>query len=345
MQTKKEKVDLSKALDASLVDTESSRTESREHDTSSSSGNDAYAVDADIRPIYNEEPMAEENNTDIQAKIQEGGAHIDDDEFINPFCTSIQEVAESSSRNIDPSNMHTFYQPHQSEHQWTKDHPLEQEAMADSTWIEAMHDELHQFDTLQIWELIDKPFDGHENDISKWSIEGGGLCCSVEKYFQTLIMLAALILEKSLGGIQFFSDKLVSWMSKKQDYTAMSSAEAVYVALSASCAQVMWTRTQLKDYGFNYNKIPLYCDSQLAIAISCNPVQHYRTKHIHTRYHFIKEQVENVIIELYFVRTEYQLAVMFTNALLEERFKYLVRRIGMRCLTPAEVEVLEKESA
>ncbi|GJR52992.1 hypothetical protein Tco_1403513, partial [Tanacetum coccineum] len=85
------------------------------------------------------------------------------------------------------------------------------------------------------------------------------------------------------GGIQFLGDKLVSWMSKKQNCTAMSSAEAEYVALSASCAQVMWMRTQLKDYGFNYNKIPLYCDSQSAIAISCNPVQHSRTKHIHTR--------------------------------------------------------------
>ncbi|GJS10992.1 retrovirus-related pol polyprotein from transposon TNT 1-94 [Tanacetum coccineum] len=146
-------------------------------------------------------------------------------------------------------------------------------------------------------------------------------------------------------GIQFLGDKLVSWMSKKQDCTAMSSAEAEYVALSASCAQVMWMRTQLQDYGFNYNKIPLYCDSQSAIAISCNPVQHSRTKHIHTRYHFIKEQVENGIIELYFVRTEYQLADMFTKALPEERFQYLVRRIGMRCLTPAELEVLTNESA
>ncbi|GJR39114.1 retrovirus-related pol polyprotein from transposon TNT 1-94 [Tanacetum coccineum] len=59
------------------------------------------------------------------------------------------------------------------------------------------------------------------------------------------------------GGIHFLGDKLVSWMSKKQDCTAMSSAEAEYVALSASCAQVMWMRTQLKDYGFNYNKIPV----------------------------------------------------------------------------------------
>ncbi|GJW33887.1 retrovirus-related pol polyprotein from transposon TNT 1-94 [Tanacetum coccineum] len=110
------------------------------------------------------------------------------------------------------------------------------------------------------------------------------------------------------GGIQFLGDKLVSKMSKKQYCTAISSTEAQYVALSASCAQVMWMRTQLKVYGFNYNKILLYYDSQSAIAISCKAVQHSHTKHIHTRYHFIKEQVENDIIKLYFVRTEYQLA-------------------------------------
>ncbi|GJW53674.1 hypothetical protein Tco_0097759 [Tanacetum coccineum] len=100
-------------------------------------------------------------------------------------------------------------------------------------------------------------------------------------------------------------------MSKKQDCTALSTAEAKYVALSASCAQVMWMRTQFKDYGFEYNKIPLYCYSQSAIAISCNPLQHSRTKHINVRYHFIKEQVERGIIKVYFVRTEYQLADMF----------------------------------
>nr|GEX83085.1 retrovirus-related Pol polyprotein from transposon TNT 1-94 [Tanacetum cinerariifolium] len=139
------------------------------------------------------------------------------------------------------------------------------------------------------------------------------------------------------GGIQLLSDKLVSWMSKKQDCTAMSSTKAEYVALSASCAQVMWMQTQLQDYGLNYNNIPLYYDSQSAIAISCNPVRHSRTKHIHTRYHFIKEQVENGITEFYFVRFEYQLADMFTKALPEDRFKYLDRRIGMRCLILAEL--------
>ncbi|GJW47055.1 retrovirus-related pol polyprotein from transposon TNT 1-94 [Tanacetum coccineum] len=151
-------------------------------------------------------------------------------------------------------------------------------------------------------------------------------------------------LKNTSRGIQFLGDKLVSWMSKKQDCTAMSTAEA-YVSLSASYAQVLWMRTQLKDYGFDYNRIPLYCDSQSAISISCNPVQHSRTKHINVRYHFIKEQIERDIVELYFVKTEYQLTDMFTKSISQERFEYLVGRLGMRCLTPAELEVMANESA
>ncbi|GKA20754.1 hypothetical protein Tco_0700743 [Tanacetum coccineum] len=69
-------------------------------------------------------------------------------------------------------------------------------------------------------------------------------------------------------GIQFLGDKLVSWMSKNQDCTIMSTTEAEYVALSESHAQVLWMRIQLKDYGFDYTRVPLYCDSQSAITIS-----------------------------------------------------------------------------
>ncbi|GJX56297.1 hypothetical protein Tco_0286194 [Tanacetum coccineum] len=87
-------------------------------------------------------------------------------------------------------------------------------------------------------------------------------------------------------------------------------------------------RTQLLDYGYKYNRIPMYCDSKSVIAISCNPVQHSKTKHIDIRYHFIKEHVEKGTVELYFVRTVYQLADLFTKALPKERFEYLVHRIG-----------------
>ncbi|GKC98548.1 hypothetical protein Tco_1168823 [Tanacetum coccineum] len=92
------------------------------------------------------------------------------------------------------------------------------------------------------------------------------------------------------GGIKFLGgDKLVSWSSKKQDCTSMSSAKSEYVSLSACCAQVLWFRTQLTDYGFYFDRIPMYCDLKAAIAISCNPVQHSCSKYIDVNYHFIKE--------------------------------------------------------
>ncbi|GJX71902.1 retrovirus-related pol polyprotein from transposon TNT 1-94 [Tanacetum coccineum] len=540
----------------------------------------------DTQPSTNIHPTtnihAEENN-DNQAE----DAQFQQDEFTNPFCTPVQDVAESSLRNIGNSNLHTFNQPQDSEYRWTKDHPLTQvrgnpskpvqtrrqlatdpemcmfaltvstmepknikEAMDDSAWIEAMQEELHQFDRLQVWELVDKPFgkNGYAQEEGNDFEESFALVARLEavwifvayaahKYFPiyqmdvktaflngplkeevyvaqpdgfvdpyhpkkvyllrkalyglkqapkawydelsdfliskgftkgtidpTLFMIrygedillvqiyvddiifgstnpkfskrfeklihsrfemslmgemkfflglqihqsprgifinqakyALEILKKhgmekgqsigtpmatkpkldadlsgtlvdqtdyrskigslmyltssrpdivqavcycaryqarptekhlkevkrifrylrgtinmglwypkdsgfeltafsdadhagcidtrksTSGGIQFLGDKLVSWMSKKQDYTPMSSAEAEYVALSASCAQVMWMRKRLKDYGFKYNKIPL---------------------------------------------TEYQLADMFTKALPEDRFQYLFRRIG-----------------
>ncbi|GJR19931.1 retrovirus-related pol polyprotein from transposon TNT 1-94 [Tanacetum coccineum] len=129
------------------------------------------------------------------------------------------------------------------------------------------------------------------------------------------------------GGIQFLGDKLMSWSSKKQDCTAMSTAEVEYVSLSACCAHIIWMRTQLLDYGYKYNKIPMYCDLKSAIAIAYNPVQHSHTKHINIRYHFIKEHVEKGTVELYFVETKYQLADLFTKALSKKRFEYLVYRI------------------
>nr|GEX48967.1 hypothetical protein [Tanacetum cinerariifolium] len=525
-----------------------------------------------------------------QAETITKNAQVEDDEFINIFCTPVQDRGETSSRHVDSSNMHTFYQHHPSEHRWMKDHPLEQvignpsylvktrrqlesngemcmfaltvsrtelknikEAMADSTWIESMQEELHQFDRLDIWELVDRPLcknvinmkwlwkskrdkentvirkksrfvakryaqkegvdfeesfapvarleavwlfiadaahksftvyqmdvkitflygplkeevyvnqpDGfvdpyhpdkvyrlkralyglkqaprawydelsnflvskgfskgyidptlfitkHRGDIllvqiyvddiifgytnlklskqfeklmhSKFEMSmmgelkfflgiqihqsPRGIFINQAKYAQEILIkhvsrpdivhatcycarYQAKPTEKHLtvvkrifrylkdtinmglwylkdtgfeltafsnsdhagcldsrkstsGGIQFLGgDKLVTWSSKKQDCTSMSSAEAEYVSLSACYAQVLWMRTQLTDYGFHFDKIPI---------------------------------------------TEYQLADLFTKALSEDRFKYLVRRLGMRCLTPEELEVLANESA
>ncbi|GKD61653.1 retrovirus-related pol polyprotein from transposon TNT 1-94 [Tanacetum coccineum] len=113
----------------------------------------------------------------------------------------------------------------------------------------------------------------------------------------------------TLGSAQFLGDKLVSWYSKKQKSTAISTTEAEYIAMSGCCAQILWMRSQLLDYDFAFNKIPLYCDNRSAIALYCNNVQHSRSKHIDIRHHFIREQVEKGVVELYFVTTDYELTV------------------------------------
>ncbi|GKC46743.1 retrovirus-related pol polyprotein from transposon TNT 1-94 [Tanacetum coccineum] len=82
-----------------------------------------------------------------------------------------------------------------------------------------------------------------------------------------------------------------------------------------STSGILWMRSQPTDYGLGFNKILMYCDNKSAIVLCCNNVQHSRSKHVDIRYHFIKEQVENEVVEIYFVRTEYQLADIFTKAL------------------------------
>ncbi|GKD98979.1 retrovirus-related pol polyprotein from transposon TNT 1-94, partial [Tanacetum coccineum] len=273
---------------------------------------------------------AEENNDNQVENTQ-----VQQDEFINPFCTPVREVAESSSRNIDNSNMHTFYQPHDSEYSWTKDHPLSQVCRNPSKPVQTRRQLATDLEMSKgyaqeegidfeesfapitrleaVWIFVAyaayKSFPIYQMDV-KTAFLNGPLKEEVyvaqpdgfvdpdhpEKVYRlrkALIWIEASFesldsgfeltafsdadhaecidtRKSTYGGIQFLGDKLVSWMSKKQDYTAMSSAEA---------------------------------------------------------------------------ETEYQLADMFTKALPEDRFQYLVRRIGMRCLTPVELEVLANEYA
>ncbi|GJS74645.1 retrotransposon protein, putative, ty1-copia subclass [Tanacetum coccineum] len=110
---------------------------------------------------------------------------------------------------------------------------------------------------------------------------------------------------------QFLGDKLVSWSSKKQKSIAISNS---FVLRNKS-----------------------------AIALCCNNVQQSRAKHIDVRYHFIKEQVENRIIELYFVQTEYQLADIFTKPLPRERFEFLIEKLSMKSMSPETLKSLAEE--
>nr|GEZ60187.1 hypothetical protein [Tanacetum cinerariifolium] len=347
-------------------------------------------------------------------------AQVKADEFINIFYTLVQDQGEPSSRHIDSSNMHTFYQRHPSEHRWMKDHPLEQVignpsqsvrtrrqlesdgemcmfALTEEVYVNqpdefvnpyhpekvyhlkkalyglkqaprAWYDELSNF-------LVSKGFSKGSIDPTLFITKHGedillvlnyvddiifgiqihqsprGIFINQAKYAQEILikhgmtscdsigtpmamkhldadlsgtpvdqtkyrsMVEALMYlttsrpdivhatcycaryqakpaEKHLTAVKrifrYLKDtinmglwypkdigggKLVSWSSKKQGCTSMSSVEAEYVSLSACCAQVLWLRTQLTDYGFHFDKIPMYYDLKAAIAISCNPVQ------------------------------------------------------------------------
>ncbi|GJS66297.1 hypothetical protein Tco_0680861 [Tanacetum coccineum] len=119
------------------------------------------------------------------------------------------------------------------------------------------------------------------------------------------------------GSAQFLGDKLVRWSSKKQKSTAISTTEAEYIAMFECCAQILWMRSQLTDYGFAFNNIPLYCDNKSAIALCCNNVQHSRSKHIDIH--------------------------IFTKALPRERFEFLLLWLGMKSMSPETLKRLQEE--
>ena len=131
------------------------------------------------------------------------------------------------------------------------------------------------------------------------------------------------------GTCQFLENMLVSWFSKKQNSVALSTAEAEYIAAGSGCAQILWIKQQLEDFGLNLDHIPIKCDNTSAINLTKNPIQHSRSKHIEIRHHFIRDHVQKGDIELDFVSTENQLADIFTKPLNEDRFCIIRRELGM----------------
>jgi hypothetical protein len=112
----------------------------------------------------------------------------------------------------------------------------------------------------------------------------------------------------------------VSWASKKQNSVALSAAEAEYIVVGHCCAQLLWMRQTLRDYGYKFSKVPLLCDNESAICMSDNPIEHSRTKHIAIRYHFLRDRQQGGDIEIAYINTKDQLADIFTKPLDEKTF-------------------------
>nr|AAP12940.1 transposon protein, putative, CACTA, En/Spm sub-class [Oryza sativa Japonica Group]ABF96438.1 transposon protein, putative, CACTA, En/Spm sub-class [Oryza sativa Japonica Group] len=159
----------------------------------------------------------------------------------------------------------------------------------------------------------------HSSTIGLWYPKGAKF--KIVSYSDLDYAVCKVDRKSTSGSCQMLGRSLVSWSSKKQNSVALSTAEAEYVSAGSCCAQLLWMKQTLLDYGISFTKTPLLCDNDSAIKIANNPVQHSRTKHIDIRYHFLKDHVvakSDIVIS--HIRTENQLADIFTKPLDETRF-------------------------
>ncbi|GAA0151671.1 transmembrane signal receptor [Lithospermum erythrorhizon] len=124
-------------------------------------------------------------------------------------------------------------------------------------------------------------------------------------------------------------NNLVSWFSKKQNLVSFSTTEAEYVTVRSSCTQLLWMKQMLEEYGANPGVMTLYCDNMSAISIFKNPVQHSRTKHIDIKHHFIRELVEDKVVNLEHVSTDKQMVDILTKGFDVNQFEYLKTVLGL----------------
>ncbi|GJT24193.1 retrovirus-related pol polyprotein from transposon TNT 1-94, partial [Tanacetum coccineum] len=295
----------------------------------------------------------EEDNHDIEV------AHIGNDPY---FGIPILEFPSDQSSSSDSIHIivHSDHQISEHNSKWTKDHPLENiigeldrqvstrlqlhkqalfcyyDALTQSYWIKAILEAIRIF----------LAFAAHMNMVIyqmdvKTAFLNGNL--REEVYVSQPNGFVDPNNPNHVYKLKLSSITLSCWSSKRQKSAAISSTEAEYIAMSGCYAQILWMRSQLTDYGLGFKKIPMYYDNKSAIALTCNNVQHSMSKHIDIRFHFIKEHVENGVIELYFVNTEYQLADIFTKALARERIEFLINKLGMRSFTPETLKQLAYE--
>ncbi|GJU95603.1 retrovirus-related pol polyprotein from transposon TNT 1-94 [Tanacetum coccineum] len=328
-----------------------------------------------VQPVNN----VEEDNHDIEV------AHMGNDPY---FGIPIPEVPSDQSSSSDSihTNVPPDHQISEHNNKWTKDHPLEniigelarpvstrlqlheqalfcyydafltavepktyKDALTQACWIEAMQEELNEFERLEVWELPDQINYRQEEGIN--FKESFALVARFEaiRVFLAFAAHMNMVVYQMDVKTTFLNGNLqeevytYQFVTKRQKSAAISQYGSRIYCLFRLMSSNPWMRSQLTDNGFGCNKIPMYYDNKSVIALCCNNVQHSRSKHIDIRFHFIKEHVENGVIELYFVNTEYQLADIFTKALGRERIEFLINKLGMRSFTPKTLKQLADE--
>ncbi|KAI5334710.1 hypothetical protein L3X38_024843 [Prunus dulcis] len=146
---------------------------------------------------------------------------------------------------------------------------------------------------------------------------------------------------KSTSGYAFsFGSGAFSWASVKQHSVALSTAEAEYVSAAEATSQAIWLRFVLEDFGEEQTTATtVFCDNTSAIAMAKNPVFHQRSKHIKRKFHFIRDAIQEDVIELLYCKGEEQIADIFTKALPKDRFDYLRRMLGVKSANTLEGSV------
>nr|GEV72630.1 retrotransposon protein, putative, unclassified [Tanacetum cinerariifolium] len=371
-QMQKGNVGMGKALDVGLVVTESSGTKSDKHDTNSRSGNYiTHVVDADIIPVNDQEPFAEVQLTAQHNVLANEHQHTEQskptydtyllekmfDEYFNPP----PSVASTVPAVVAPNHVHSTGTP--SSTTIDQDAPSQnyKDALKESFWIEAMQEELNEFERLEVWELVPHPDNHFEVDLQ----EAIRIFIAYATYMNMVVYQIDVkttflndIIREEVYAPRTWYDLLSSFLLSQKfskgtvDPTLFTQKEGKDILLDSCIALIAFAnadhagcqdtrRSTSRNYGLGFNKIPLYCDNKSAIALCCNNVQHSRSKHIDIGYHFIKVQVENR--ELYFVRTKYQLPDIFTKALERERLEFLINKLGMRSMSPETLKRLAEE--
>nr|GEY08637.1 integrase, catalytic region, zinc finger, CCHC-type, peptidase aspartic, catalytic [Tanacetum cinerariifolium] len=300
----------------------------------------------ETQPPFIHDDVKEENH-DIEF------AHMSNDLY---FAIPISEATsdQSSSSDVIHTIMHLDHQISKHNSKWTKDHPLEniigELAPPVSTRLQ-LHEQA-------LFLQISQSPRGIFINQSKYALE------SLKKYgFESYDLVDTPMVEKSkldedkkgkaidmshyrgmIGTLLYLTDSSIALTAFLDEDHAGCQDTRRSTSGSLYCAQILWMRSQLTDYGLGFNKIPMYCDNKSVIALCCNNVEHFRSKHTDIRYHFIKEHVENGAIELYFVNTKYQLADIFTKALGREIIEFLINKLGMQSFTPKTLQQLTDEA-